>query len=70
MGKKVICTLPNASELINGIAFAKDLDGSMVSVEVLDDAVAAQFQGITGFKVEDAKGPAAAKAAPASKGGE
>ena len=68
MGKKVVCTLPNASENINGIDFAKDLDGSMVSVEVLEDAVAAQFEGIAGYKVEDVKAPATSKAA--AKGGE
>ena len=67
MGKKVICTLPNASENINGIEFAKDLDGSMVSVEVLEDAVAAQFQGISGFKVEDTKAQPAPKPAKGSE---
>lgn len=67
MGKKVICTLPNASENINGVEFAKDLDGSMVSVAVLDDAVAAQFEGITGYKVQEVKAPTTAKTV---KGGE
>ena len=68
MPKKVICTLPNASELINGIAFEKSLDGSMVSVDVLDDTVAAQFAGINGYELQEMKAPAAKSAAP--KGGE
>ena len=68
MPKKVICTLPNASELINGIAFEKSLDGSMVSVDVLDDAVAAQFAGINGYELQEMKAPASKAVAP--KGGE
>ena len=57
--KKVVCTLPNASELINGVKFAEE-DGVMVSVEVEDD-VAEQFASIPGYELRDVAEKAAAK---------
>lgn len=54
--KKVICTLPNASEEINGVPF-KLVDGAAVA-EAADD-VAKQFDGIPGYEVIDV-GPAKA----------
>jgi hypothetical protein len=52
--KKITCTLPNASEEISGVKFAK-VDNAAVA-EGVDDAVAAQFDGITGYTVEDDAG--------------
>ena len=60
MPKKVVCTLPNASELINGVRFEHMLDGSVVSEEVSDE-VAAQFLGIRGYALIDVE--------PQAKGG-
>lgn len=48
---KVLCTLPNASELINGIAF-EATDQGMLSVTI-DDDTAAQFSGIAGYTLVD-----------------
>lgn len=44
---KVICTLPNASELISGIEFVAHKLG-MISAEISDD-VAAEFASIAGY---------------------
>lgn len=49
---KVTCTSPNASEEINGIAFKRQEDGSVVAWG-LDKDIAAQFEGINGYTVED-----------------
>lgn len=58
MGKKILCTLPNASELISGIAFAALADNSgVLSVEEVDDEIAAGFEGIPGYKVLDPTDP-------------
>lgn len=59
---KVKCFLPNASEEISGIAFAKSEDGTMESVEALAPEVAAQFEGINGYVLIPSDD------APASKG--
>lgn len=50
--KKVLCTLPNASALINGVAF-EESDAGMLSEAIEDDA-AKQFQGIPGYELIDA----------------
>ena len=44
---RVLCTLPNAAEVISGIAFTKT-DGGMLS-EPVDAAVAAHFASIPGY---------------------
>lgn len=62
--KKITCTLPNASEEISGIPFVAG-DGCVVA-DGVDDAVAALFEGIPGYTIEDGKpavDPKAAKAA-------
>lgn len=51
--KIVTCTLLNASTLINGVAFSGSESG-MVSEPVADE-VAAQFEGIPGYELADAK---------------
>jgi hypothetical protein len=45
---KVLCTLPNASSLINGVQFISHKDG-MVSEEVSAE-VAAKFFAVNGYK--------------------
>lgn len=61
---RVICTLPNASTLINGVAFIEDR-GQMISAEISAE-VAANFASIPGYELVGAK-----KAAPeADAGGE
>jgi len=62
---KVICTLPNASEEINGVSFVSHAKG-MVSEEITD-AVANDFASIPGYELVGAVSPeeAAAKAAAA-----
>lgn len=60
--KIVTCTIPNASTLINGVAFSGS-DAGMVSEPVADE-VAAQFEGIPGYEFADAEAaPEAPKAA-------
>ncbi len=59
MAKKVTCTLPNASELINGVKF-EVVDGVVVA-DGLEDDVAAQFDGIPGYEIEDGKAETAAE---------
>lgn len=64
MAKKVTCTLPNDGT-INGIKF--EADGDHVAA-VVEDAVAAQFEGIPGYEVAEAeKAPVAPKKAAAKK---
>ena len=53
---QVICTLPNASELINGVAF-KAVDGGMLSEEISTDQAAA-FCGIGGYSLFEPKAAA------------
>lgn len=69
MGKKVTCTLPNASEEISGVEFERQEDGSVVAHCSDDDA--AKFEGINGYTIEDAEGvaPAAKKAGRPKKDG-
>lgn len=53
MPKKLICTLPNASTLISGIAFEPHKRG-MISVDVVPEDVAKRFADIDGYvTVED-----------------
>lgn len=47
---KVLCTLPNASRLINGVAFVLHPRG-VLSVDDLPDDVAASFGAIPGYEV-------------------
>jgi hypothetical protein len=48
---RVVCTLPNASHLINGIRFASLGDaGGMVSEEI-PDHIAEGFLGIRGYEL-------------------
>ena len=61
---KVICSLPNASELINGVKFVTHRLG-MISEEV-EDAVAAAFSAIPGYAVAGKKGSAVDSVAPVS----
>lgn len=56
----VICTLPNASDEINGIPFEDHKDGK-ISKGAVSAEVAEAFARIEGYKVVDAKQPKAAK---------
>lgn len=49
---KILCTLPNASDLISGVKFATHAKG-MVSEDVSDD-VAAAFASIPGYEIVSA----------------
>ncbi len=63
----VICTLPNASDEISGVAFEDHPEGK-VSVEAVSAEVAERFASIDGYKVVKDKGgkkPAASKGAEA-----
>lgn len=62
---KVLCTLPNASTLISGVAFTAHANG-MLSEDV-SDAVAAEFAAVPGYSIVGAADPAAAAAAEAEK---
>lgn len=53
--KHVICTLPHASDLINNIPFQDHAEGK-VTVDPVDDEVAARFASIPGYKVLDTEG--------------
>lgn len=65
--QKVKCFLPNASDVINGIAFRPCEDGGVESVEALEDDVAARFDGITGYALIPVSAPPAAPSpAPAA----
>lgn len=46
----IICTRPNASELINGVVFVRQEDGSVIAHDVLDD-VALAFTEIPGYEL-------------------
>ena len=50
---KVLCTLPNASDNINGVKFTEH-DKGMLSEEISDEA-AADFVAIPGFELVGAK---------------
>ena len=54
---KVLCSLPNASEDINGVRFTQHANG-MLSEDVSDEA-AASFASIPGYTVVGAPDPAA-----------
>jgi hypothetical protein len=62
---KVICTLPNASESINGVKFVADR-GQMISEDVADD-VAAHFVSIPGYVRVPTEAELAAAAAAAEQ---
>lgn len=65
---KVLCTLPNASSLISGVAFVSHANG-MLSEDVTD-AVAADFATIPGYTIvgsTDSADKAAAEAEATSK---
>ena len=65
--QKVKCFLPNASDEINGIAFRPCGDGGVESAEALEDDVAAQFDGITGYVLVPVSAPPTEpKTAPAA----
>lgn len=50
---KVLCTLPNASENINGVKFSSTDDG-MLSEDVSEE-VAKRFSAIEGYSIVDTK---------------
>ena len=55
---KIICTLPNASTLISGVAFSSNQNGDgMISADVSAD-VAATFLEIPGYEIAPDKKPA------------
>ena len=58
---KIKCFLPNASDEINGIAFAPCEDGGVESVDAVPDEVAKQFDGIRGYALVPVSEPAPAK---------
>lgn len=63
----VICTLPNASNEINGIPFEDHKEGK-ISVEAVSAETAETFAQIEGYKVVDSKkASAAAKPTAAEK---
>ena len=45
---RVICRIPTATSPINGVAFAPDADGHLVSAELSEDQ-AARFASIPGY---------------------
>ena len=59
---KIICTLPNASENINGVKFVSHAKG-MISQSIDDEDVVEAFLSIDGYELADAgeKSPAAPK---------
>lgn len=60
---KVICTLPNAADLINGVVFTPCPDG-MISEDITDEQ-AENFASIPGYQlVASAAGPAVETEAP------
>lgn len=66
---KVICTLPNASLLINGVDFASDPDYAGVVSRVLTPEEAAHFTAIPGYTLIRDPDPdqSAAVAAPSGE---
>jgi hypothetical protein len=67
---KIRCTLPNASEEMNGIKFAVDAGGGVVSVDAVPAEMAEIFLSIPGFtaEVKTADEPLLKDAAKATKG--
>lgn len=63
---KVTCSLPNASENINGIPFERQENGTVVSAGLSAEA-AAQFAEIPGYVVEDESEAPAKTSQPAGK---
>lgn len=57
----IFCTLPNASHLINGIAF-EPCPGGVVSADQVEEPVAEKFSKIPGYKAVKVK-PSAEKVA-------
>ncbi|HDR9163617.1 TPA: hypothetical protein QDB28_004021 [Burkholderia vietnamiensis] len=53
---KVLCTLPNASTLINGVKF-EPVEGGVQSVDELTQAHIDHFSSITGYSIIDADAP-------------
>lgn len=68
---RVICTLPNAACLINGIEFEPHEGGKMISKEDLAPEIAEAFVKIPGYSAAPAKAPAntAGAKAPAKNTG-
>ena len=65
---KIVCTLPNASDNISGVAFTAREDGAKVSEEISEE-LAAMFASIEGYALleeEEASPPAPAPAKPAA----
>lgn len=63
---RLICRRPNASTSINGITFAPQEDGSMVSDPVSEE-VAADFRNFPGYEIIPASGSAPRGAEGGSK---
>ena len=59
--KRVICALPNASRLINGIAFESLGKGAGMLSEEVDDHQAAEFCKIAGYSLWEPPEPASEK---------
>lgn len=54
MPKKIVCTLPNASEYISGIEFELTEEGA-VSKQIVADKDAARFEKIPGYHLVEAE---------------
>lgn len=57
MVRKLLCTLPNASESINGIAF-EPYEGGMISVDpidTIDESLVRKFLRINGYKIVEVR---------------
>jgi hypothetical protein len=65
----VICTLPNAAEEINGVAFEAHPDGYRIAHDVPVDE-AENFASIPGYEIAGAGAGKAAKADKGNNGGE
>lgn len=65
---RVLCTSPNASELISGIKFSS-VDGGMLSEEVSDD-IAADFCAIPGYTLHAGGDKSAPKPKTKAKAGD
>lgn len=62
---RVICTLPNASDNINGIPFvSREPDPGVISVDVVDAEVAENFASIPGYQLAGPDGVPADYVAP------
>ena len=66
---KILCTLPNASHLISGVAF-EDIPGvaGVVSRDDLPDDIAQGFLGISGYAPHFAPAPPAPPVPPPPQG--